>query len=222
MPIAKIFLLAIAFLLLPTQAIALEKPTVYTDNVRYEMERDFYRLKIPTGKIDGEIDSNTMRAVCLWRELTGRTPLRAYPTKSDIQAIANTDYLFPTTEMKLGLNINLTCQTALWLREDIENTFSIFKISSGKSGFETIPGTFTVGWLIDDWYESRSYPDGRMYRPQFFNMGQALHGSSVDSAVHSYPASHGCVRMLHKDVDYLWENGFGKGSVVNVYGKWRW
>jgi lipoprotein-anchoring transpeptidase ErfK/SrfK len=79
-----------------------------------------------------------------------------------------------------------------------------------------------VGWLIDDWYESRSYPDGWMYRPQFFNMGQAIHGSSLDSAVHSYPASHGCVRMLHKDIDYLWANGFGKGSVVNVYGTWRW
>ena len=60
-----------------------------------------------------------------------------------------------------------------------------------------------------------------MYRPFFFNGGQALHGSSNDSLVKWYPASHGCVRMLHADIDALWDAGFGRGDRVYVYGAWK-
>ena len=189
-------------------------------NVLYEMERDFYRLKIPTGKIDGIIDGKTQRALCVWREMTNRLITRKLPTKSDIQAIAMTQDLFPTTAMALGLNINLRCQTAIWIREDVETPYKIFPVSSGKTEFETILGTYNVGWLIDDWYESRTYPEGWMYRPQFFNKGQAIHGSIDDSMVQTYPASHGCVRMIQKDIDYLWDNNFGKNSLIHVYGSW--
>jgi lipoprotein-anchoring transpeptidase ErfK/SrfK len=123
--------------------------------------------------------------------------------------------------MELGLNINLACQSAVWVRELVDAPIKIFKVSTGRATFETAPGHFTVGWLVDDWYESRTYPEGWMYRPQFFDRGRALHGSLEDSMVHSYPASHGCVRMMQKDVDYLWDNGFTKGSLVHVYQKWR-
>jgi hypothetical protein len=152
--------------------------------------------------------------------MTNRPIHRKLPTKSDIQAIAVTQDLFPTTAMQLGLNINLRCQTAVWIREDVETPYKIFPVSSGKADFETILGTYNVGWLIDDWYESRTYPEGWMYRPQFFNSGQAIHGSLDDSMVHTYPASHGCVRMRQKDIDYLWDNNFGKESLIHIYGTW--
>jgi lipoprotein-anchoring transpeptidase ErfK/SrfK len=187
----------------------------------YEMERDFYRLGIPSGKIDGVIDGQTQRALCVWRELTNQDISRALPTKRDIQEIAKTDQLFATTQMRYGLNVNLQCQSAIWIREQLESPMKIFKVSTGRPTFETAIGDFQVGWLIDDWYESRTYPEGWMYRPQFFDRGRALHGSSDDSMVQSYPASHGCVRMIQKDVDYLWDNGFAKGSIVNIYGTWR-
>lgn len=186
----------------------------------YEMERDFYRLGIPTGKIDGVIDGQTQRALCIWRELTGNVISRALPSDSDVQQIALTEYLFPIPTMQLGININLRCQSAVWIREQVDSPMKIFKVSTGRAGFETARGSYKVGWLIDDWYESRTYPEGWMYRPQFFDRGRALHGSLDDSMVKAYPASHGCVRMLHKDVDYLWDNGFGKGSTVNICGTW--
>jgi lipoprotein-anchoring transpeptidase ErfK/SrfK len=59
-----------------------------------------------------------------------------------------------------------------------------------------------------------------MYRSLYFNGGEAVHGSYSDSYVVTYPASHGCVRMLHRDVDWLWRNGWTIGTTVRVYGRW--
>ena len=213
-------IIAISLTSLISPAVAQASTPIAPQNVLYEMERDFYRLKIPTGKIDGVIDGKTQRALCVWREMTTRPVNRKLPTKAEIQAIATTEQIFVTTSMALGLNINIRCQSAVWVREDLENPYKIFPVSSGKAGFETLLGTYNVGWLIDDWYESRTYPEGWMYRPQFFNKGQAIHGSVDDSMVQTYPASHGCVRMIQKDIDYLWDNNFGKNSLIHIYGNW--
>ena len=189
-------------------------------NAKLSLERNLHRLGIPTGKVDGIYDGQTQRAMCIWRELTGRGKSRALPKGTDYIDVADTENLFPTTQQHLGLNINLTCQAAYWLREDEANPIEIFKASTGRAEFPTDPGDYKVRWTIDRWYESKQFPDGWMYRPMFFNEGQALHGSQTDSMVHSYPASHGCVRMLHKDIDFLWREGFGTGSIVHVYGRW--
>lgn len=185
-----------------------------------EMERTLHRLKIPTGKVDGVVDGQTRRALCAWRELSGQEFHRDLPTQNDLYEISKTEILFPTTDMRIGLNVNLKCQSAVWIQEDISEPVKVFKVSSGRATFETIPGSFKVGWLIDDWYESRTYPEGWMYRPQFFNAGQAIHGSLEDSMVHSYPASHGCLRLPRKDIDFLWSIGFGRGSAVKIYEQW--
>jgi lipoprotein-anchoring transpeptidase ErfK/SrfK len=139
-----------------------------------------------------------------------------------MQAIAATSVLTLPKTMKLGLNVNLTCQTAIWKRSTPGEEIEIWKVSTGREEFETVPGRFKVGWLVDGWYESRKYPEGWMYRPQFFNGGQAIHGTRDADAVHSYPASHGCVRMKRANIDYLWANGFAIDPRVNVYGRWIW
>ena len=192
-----------------------------SQDTKIALERKLHRLGIPTGKVDGAFDGQTQRAMCIWRELTGRGKSRALPRGTEYIDVQDTQELFPTTQQHLGLNINLTCQAAYWLREDESNPIEIFKASTGRAEFPTEPGDYIVRWTIDDWYESKQFPDGWMYRPMFFNEGQALHGSETDSMVHSYPASHGCVRMLHKDIDFLWNQGFGAGSIVHVYGKWK-
>jgi lipoprotein-anchoring transpeptidase ErfK/SrfK len=97
----------------------------------------------------------------------------------------------------------------------------VFQVSTGMpDSYPTVPGKHTVAWTVNRWWQSTIYPDGKMYRPMFFNHGQALHGSSNDGLVKWYPASHGCVRMLHADIDALWAAGFGRGAIVNVYGTW--
>jgi lipoprotein-anchoring transpeptidase ErfK/SrfK len=64
------------------------------------------------------------------------------------------------------------------------------------------------------------YPDAWMYRPKYFAPSIALHGSATDALVKTYPASHGCVRMLHHHVDRLWKNDIGIGYRVIVKGEW--
>ena len=117
-----------------------------------------------------------------------------------------------------GLNISKTCQSAIWLKPRGE--YRVMIASTGRSELPTDTGTFKVGWKVNRWYESIAYPDGWMYRPLFFNRGQAVHGSEFDSMVNWHPASHGCVRMLGRDIDALWAGGFGIGSTVKVYGNW--
>lgn len=220
----KLFLFSLTFItlvpLIGTSSAVAVTLTSLTKIETLSMERTLHRLKIPTGKVDGVIDGQTRRALCVWRELSGQDFHRSLPTRTDLYEISKTEILFPTTNMSLGLNINLKCQSAVWIQEDIEEPVKVFKVSSGRATFETIPGSFKVGWLIDDWYESRTYPEGWMYRPQFFNAGQAIHGSLEDSMVHSYPASHGCLRMVRKDIDFLWSIGFGRGSAIKIYEKW--
>lgn len=97
----------------------------------------------------------------------------------------------------------------------------VMKVSSGQAAFPTDPGKHAVDWSVDRWWQSTIYPDGKMYRPIFFNRGQALHGSATDDLVKWYPASHGCVRMLHADIDALWDGGFGRQQIVYIYGTWQ-
>jgi N-acetylmuramoyl-L-alanine amidase len=65
----------------------------------------------------------------------------------------------------------------------------------------TPSGDFRVFRRVDGWDES---PLGRLYRPQYFNGGIAVHGYPV---VPSTPASHGCVRVSLPAMDFLWGAG---------------
>jgi peptidoglycan hydrolase-like protein with peptidoglycan-binding domain len=65
------------------------------------------------------------------------------------------------------------------------------------------------GWWIGDL--------GQIYRPKYFIGGVAIHGSM---SVPSYPASHGCVRVTVKAMDFIWDNDILlRGTQVLVYGE---
>ena len=64
------------------------------------------------------------------------------------------------------------------------------------------------GWWIGDL--------GQIYRPKYFVGGVAIHGSM---SVPAYPASHGCVRVTVKAMDFIWDNDIlPRGTQVLVYG----
>ena len=64
------------------------------------------------------------------------------------------------------------------------------------------------GWWIGDL--------GQIYRPKYFIGGVAIHGSM---SVPAYPASHGCVRVTVKAMDFIWDNDIlPRGTQVLVYG----
>ena len=202
-------------------------------------------LGLPVGPVDGTWDFDTARATCVWRELTGRPVLRSWPVVAERRELKATKALTVPRYMRVGININRQCQVAVWVtselvedtRTAIETTTGVayswtdfrfvpmvhrvMPVSTGMAGYETVPGDHVVAWTVNRWWQSTIYADGRMYRPMFFHRGQALHGSSSDSLVHTYPASHGCVRMLHADIDALWDEGFGRGDHVIIYGDWK-
>jgi peptidoglycan hydrolase-like protein with peptidoglycan-binding domain len=55
---------------------------------------------------------------------------------------------------------------------------------------------------------------GKLYDPQYFYRGWAIHGSN---SVPAHPASHGCIRVTRADAKYLL-GAIGVGTSVYVYG----
>ena len=74
-----------------------------------------------------------------------------------------------------------------WLLSDGEIIYGPVPITSGKSGFETPPGTFKVGWKNKD-HVSSIY-DAPMPYSVFFNGGIAFHQGSLSEP------SHGCIHL---------------------------
>ncbi len=184
------------------------------------VEKALARLGLPTGSANGNYDARTRRALCTWRTVTGRRVTRALPTKSEGRAIMALGSLpAARASMATGLNVSKTCQAAFWVSSS--NRYrAIMPATTGKPGYGTRSGTHRVFVAWHVWRYSTIYPEARMYKPMQFSGGQAVHGSATDLLVKTYPASHGCVRMLHRDIDRLQAGGFGVGSVVRVFGKW--
>lgn len=182
------------------------------------------RAGYPVGVVDGIYDTDTRRALCLWRDYSGRTVSRRLPSFKERFLLASVTRPKVPTRLVTGINISRTCQTVSLVAysnyRKARYFVKFFKASTGQPGFETRTGTFKIYTQTNDWLESNVYPGAMMYKPKFFSGGQALHGSASDSLVLPYPASHGCVRMLHSAVDYLWANGYGIGTMVLVYGDW--
>ena len=189
------------------------------------MELRLYRNGYPVGKVDGILDQDTRRALCIWRDYSRRSVTRNLPTESERVAILASVRPTVPTRLVTGINISRTCQTVtlVSVSKTTQTRFveAIYKASTGMPGFETRKGTFRIYSQTDKWLESTLYPGAMMYRPKFFSGGQALHGSWTNALVLPYPASHGCVRMSHSAVDYLWSHGIGIGTKVMVYGDWH-
>ena len=160
------------------------------------------------------------RASCLARELyLDGTSLYKKLTSAELATFKTT--LEPKLPLSVveGVNVNLTCQYAYFLRGGKITKF--FPISSGRVGHETKPGVFKIWYQYDHWWESTLYPGAWMYRPKYFDHDSAFHGLKSDSWVYPYPNSHGCLRTKIKMMDYLWKN-MRSTDRVWIYGKYLW
>src|SRR5438105_16366 len=89
----------------------------------------------------------------------------------------------------MDMVINLGAQRAFVYRDGM--LIGISTISSGKRGYETPTGTFTVVEKQKD-HHSNKYDDAPMpYMQRLSWDGLALHGGHP----RGYPASHGCIRL---------------------------
>src|SRR3974390_1843351 len=84
----------------------------------------------------------------------------------------------------------------------------VWKISSGRSGFETPTGSFIVQRLDAD-HLSDEYDQAPMPYAIFFSRGLAMHGTYERGL--GRPASHGCVRLSvdHARELFEWVEQYG-------------
>lgn len=87
-----------------------------------------------------------------------------------------------------------------------------WKVSTGKTGFETPTGAYKPTWLSKN-HKSKTYDDAPMPFAVFFTGGYAIHATDAVSRL-GKPASHGCVRLSK-------ENAAQFFALVEAYGKWN-
>lgn len=222
--IGLLVVIASVFLMLPTTTHAAATKALSVNTYK-QMELRLYRNGYPVGRVDGILDQDTRRALCIWRDYSRQSVSRNLPSKQEVTLIVSSHKPVAPRRLVTGLNISRTCQTVTLVSvskaQPERFVEAIYKASTGQPGFETRKGTFKIYAQLDKWVESDLYPGAMMYRPKFFSGGQALHGSWTNALVLPYPASHGCVRMSHGAIDYLWSHGVGIGTKVFVYGNWR-
>jgi hypothetical protein len=90
----------------------------------------------------------------------------------------------------------------------------VWKVSSGREGFETPTGSFSVQRL-DANHFSDEYDQSPMPYSIFFDAGLAIHGTNQRGL--GYPASHGCVRLAipHARMLYSWVKRYGASIEIS-------
>ena len=116
---------------------------------------------------------------------------------------------------KVQIKVDLDTQRLTAVRDSGETV--VWKISSGRSGYETPAGHYSVYRMEPD-HHSDEYDQAPMPYAMFFSpRGLAIHGTSERGL--GRPASHGCVRLSVDNARQLydWVEKDG-GGVVDIVG----
>ena len=89
-----------------------------------------------------------------------------------------------------------------------------WKISSGRSGYRTPTGTWSIKRMHKEYY-SRKYDNAPMPYAMFFHGGYALHGTNAIRRL-GRPASHGCIRLHPSNAAKLFSMVRSKGGKVSI------
>jgi len=120
---------------------------------------------------------------------------------------------------KVRISIDLSAQQLTAIRGD-ESV--VWKISSGRRGYETPTGHYKVYRMEPD-HHSDEYDQAPMPYSMFFSpRGLAIHGTYERGL--GRPASHGCVRLSVANARRLYDwisadGGEGGGAEVEIYGQ---
>ena len=177
-----------------------------------------YRL-IPLG-VDGDSGQLTRQMLCTARMGLG-LPVSGGHLAADTDeadTIMNADgFGVPAgaaTWSNKWILIDKTCQV-MFIGEG-EELVNIYPTSTGEPGYETRGGQSFSAFRYDPavdtggWHDSSNFPvaidnplNGNMYKPLYFNSGQAIHGANY---VPADPQSKGCARTfpLHQDELVRW------------------
>ncbi len=184
-----------------------------------QVERKLDALGYPVGTVDGTITRRARQALCAWRETHGLPISRDKLTQRDVDSIL-TASARPVPTRDPGIYVNKTCQV---LYQVVGKAYKrIVWVSTGAPGYETPNGTGAVWRKWAGWHESSLYEDAYMYDSIYFlknRPGIALHGSSTNNLVHTYPDSHSCVRVWRPDIREIFRET-PIGRKVQVYGRY--
>jgi lipoprotein-anchoring transpeptidase ErfK/SrfK len=95
-----------------------------------------------------------------------------------------------------------------WLLEDGAVAYGPVPVTHGRAGWETPPGTFSVGWKDID-HKSSQFNDAPMPYSVFFNGGIAFHEGSLSQK------SHGCIHLSMAAAEAYY-NALAVGDKVQV------
>ena len=160
---------------------------------------------VPT--VDGRYGGLTQQAVMAFQKsagigrdgLAGPATMAALETGTPVRAREGGDHIEVDLERQLMIVVR-------------GGETHVFNTSTGRSGWRTPPGRFTITRQIDG---VRHAPLGDLYRPKYFNAGIALHGSP---SIPGHPASHGCTRLHDDVIDLIWTADLAPvGTPVWVY-----
>lgn len=174
---------------------------------------------LPLG-VDGDSGKYTRQAVCAARMGLGlRVHNGHLPADSDEEAtiFAATELSIPAgapVESNKWILIDKTCQV-IFIGEGNERVVNVFPTSTGIEGYETHDvraHAFRYDPAVENggWHDSTSFPvavdnpvNGNMYKPLYFNDGQAIHGAEY---IPPEPRSKGCARTFpsHQNMILEW------------------
>jgi hypothetical protein len=196
--------------------------------------------------VDGVSGPVTRQRLCAFRLAHGlpvSTEDMAPGSPEEQVLMAATSLPLPFTSALLEerwILIDRTCQI-MFVGAGTSGLTFVFPTSTGEPGFETRDQdrsrVFRFNPALDNggWHNSTTYPvaednplNGNMYKPLYFDRGQAIHGANN---VPASPQSKGCARLRveHQDMLLAWL-GLGdsgpttdRGRInvaVNVQGTW--
>jgi hypothetical protein len=102
-------------------------------------------------------------------------------------------------QAKVRIAVDLDAQT---IHVEAKSQTFDWKVSSGKSGYDTPTGTAGVLWMDKD-HHSDEYDQAPMPNAIFFAPGYAIHG--VAKSQWGHKGSHGCIRLPVAKSAILWD-----------------
>jgi hypothetical protein len=173
---------------------------------------------LPLG-IDGDSGQLTRQAICAARMALG-LPVHSRHlvpgSEEETTIFAATEIGIPVgapTDAAKWILVDQTCQV-IFIGEGDDRVVDVFPTSTGSEGHETFnvrARAFRFDPALDNegWHDSSSFPvtvdnplNGNMYKPIYFNDGQAIHGAEF---IPPYPRSKGCARTFPKHQDMIIE-----------------
>jgi hypothetical protein len=115
-------------------------------------------------------------------------------------------------QAKVHITVDLARQT---MHVTTADESYVWKVSSGKFGYETPNGTYGVLWMDKD-HHSQEYDNAPMPDAIFFRPGYAIHGAYKSAFGH--PASHGCVRLPVEQAEILFDLVKAEGAEIKITG----